>query len=252
MENNNDIAIEVKNLAVSYSGREILKDINFKVRRGAIFVVVGGSSSGKSTLMRQMIGIEKPDSGQVIIEGEDFTAADREKVKEIQQKFSVMFQSSGLFASMTLAENMALLLKKSTDLSEQRMMEVIEMKLKSVGIGGYEDFLPEEISGGMKKRAGIARAMTLDPDIIFFDEPSSGLDPVTAASIDGLIRELNKGLGTTMVVVSHDLQSILQIADTIIMLDKETKTIIAQGTPDELKNMEENEYVYKFFNRLPA
>ena len=166
MENNNDIAIEVKNLAVSYSGREILKDINFKVRRGEIFVVVGGSGSGKSTLMRQMIGIEKPDSGQVIIEGEDFTAADREKVKEIQQKFSVMFQSSGLFASMTLAENMALLLKKSTDLSEQRMMEVIEMKLKSVGIGGYEDFLPEEISGGMKKRAGIARAMTLDPDII--------------------------------------------------------------------------------------
>jgi phospholipid/cholesterol/gamma-HCH transport system ATP-binding protein len=163
----------------------------------------------------------------------------------------VLFQSSGLFASMTLAENIALLLEKYTELPEDKIEKIIEMKLAAVGLSGYQDFLPSEISGGMKKRAAFARSMALDPDVLFFDEPSSGLDPITSASLDELIVQINKGLGTTMVIVSHDLASILNSAHRIIMLDKSQKGIIATGTPDELRNSND-ERVYKFFNRIAS
>lgn len=243
--------IEVRNVTVRYGDATILKDINFEVPTGEIFVIVGGSGCGKSTLLRQLIGLEKPTEGSVLIDGEDLSNSSAEQKREIIRKFGVLFQSSGLFASMTIAENIALQLETYTDLSYDRINDIIRIKLGSVGLDGSEEFLPAEISGGMKKRAGIARAMALDPAILFFDEPSSGLDPVTAASLDKLINELRDSLGTTMIVVTHDLASVDRIADRVILLDKAVKGIAAEGTPEELKNSNENKSVYNFFNRIP-
>jgi phospholipid/cholesterol/gamma-HCH transport system ATP-binding protein len=180
--------------------------------------------------MRQMIGLETPDKGQVIIDGQDLINMTQKERIEFLKKVGVMFQSSGLFASMTIAENLELPLKAYTELTDEEIQKIIEIKLEAVGLSGTEALLPSELSGGMRKRAGIARAMVLDPDILFFDEPCSGLDPVTAASIDKLIVELNAGLGTTIVIVSHDLQSITTVSHRIIMLDKNLKGIIAEGT----------------------
>ena len=244
--------IEVKNVTVRYGDRTILKDISFDVNRGEILAIVGGSGSGKSTLLRQMIGLEIPIEGNVFIDGEDLTSAIGEKRRQIKRKFGVLFQSGGLFASMTIAENMALALQSYTELPDERIARINDLKLKSVGLSGINSILPSEISGGMKKIAGIARAMALDPQILFLDEPSSGLDPVTAASLDKLINELNQSLGTTMVVITHDLASIFEIAQYIIMLDKDSTHIIARGTPDEMKEMQDIESVYKFFNRIPV
>lgn len=243
--------IQVKDLSVQYGDRTILENVNFEIKRGEVFVIVGGSGCGKSTLLRQLIGLEKPTTGTILIDGEDFTTADDKRRKVILKKFGVLFQSSGLFASMSLYENIELVLEKYTHLSRERISKVIDLKLASVGLRGFENFIPSEISGGMKKRAALARAMALDPDILFFDEPSSGLDPITAASLDKLIMELNAGMNTTMVIVTHDLASILSIATRIIMIDRSVKGIIAQGTPDELKNMTGKKVVYDFFNRLP-
>jgi len=242
--------IEIKNLTVSYGERTILKDINLKVKKGEIFVIVGGSGCGKSTLMRQIIGIERPMEGTIFINGEDLTAAEGGKRRKILQNFGVMFQSGGLFASMDIGDNMALMLESYTKVDTDRIDDLIDLNLSAVGLRGYENYLPSELSGGMKKRAAIARAMVLNPDILCFDEPASGLDPVNAASLDELIKDINRSLGTTMIVVTHDLASIMNISDYIIMLDTETKGIIAKGTLAELQNFRENEYVYKFFNRL--
>lgn len=244
-----DNIIKVKNLTVRYGDRTILENVNFNIRRGEIFVIVGGSGCGKSTLLRQLIGLEKPTEGEIFIDGENFIEADKKKKLSLLRRFGVLFQSSGLFASMTLAENIALILEKYTDLDEDRIEKMIEMKLDAVGLNGFQDFLPSEISGGMKKRAAFARSMALDPDILFFDEPSSGLDPITAASLDELIKQINSGLSTTMVIVTHDLASILSVSDRIIMLDKSERGIIAQGNPDELRNSSDKR-VYNFFNRL--
>ncbi len=243
--------IEVKDLAVRYGDRTILENVNFQINRGEIFVIVGGSGCGKSTLLRQLIGLETPTKGDIYFENINFTSADKKQKNQILRRFGVLFQSSGLFASMTLAENIALVLEKYTDLPEDKIEKIIEMKLDAVGLNGFQDFLPSEISGGMKKRAAFARSMALDPDVLFFDEPSSGLDPVTSASLDELIVQINRGLGTTMVIVSHDLASILSVAHRIIMLDKSQKGIIAAGTPDELRNSPD-ERVYNFFNRIAS
>ncbi len=246
------VIIEVKDLTVRYGSSTIIKDVNFEIYDGEIFVIVGGSGCGKSTLLRQLIGLEKPTSGSIRINGEDFISSTENRKNDIKRTFGVLFQSGGMFASMTLAENISLLLENYTDLNIEQISNVVSLKLSAVGLGGCQNYLPEEISGGMKKRAALARAMTLDPEFLFFDEPSSGLDPVTAASLDELIKELNAALGTTMIVVTHDLSSILNIATRIIMLDKNKKGIIAKGTPDEMINITEIKSVYNFFNRLPG
>lgn len=242
--------ITVENLSVSYGNRDILSDVSFDIKKGEIFLICGGSGCGKSTLLRQLIGLEHPQNGKISIKGKDFLNCSKKERKEILKSFGVLFQSSGLFASMTLAENMRLLLDSYTKLSDDDKDKMIDMKLNAVGLAGYGDFYPSEISGGMKKRAALARAIVLDPDILFFDEPASGLDPLTSASLDNLIIDINKGLGTTMVIVSHDLASILNIADRIIMLDKSIKGIIVEGTPNELQNYKQNKLVYNFFNRI--
>ncbi len=242
--------IEVKNLTVSYNGRVILDNVSFDIFPGEIFVIVGGSGCGKSTLLRQLIGIEQPYSGSIIIDGKDLTTANPKERTEIMKKYGVLFQSSGLIASMSIAENIALVLETIKDLDNETIYDIIKIKLNSVGLDGFQDFLPAEISGGMKKRAALARAMTLDPRILCFDEPSSGLDPTTSAALDNLIKEINRSFKTTMIVVTHDLASILNISDRIIMLDKSVRGIIATGTPEELKNNRSNQIVYNFFNRI--
>ncbi|MDR0927380.1 MAG: ATP-binding cassette domain-containing protein [Ignavibacteria bacterium] len=241
--------ITVRDLKVQYGDRVILENVNFDIKRGEIFVIVGGSGCGKSTLLRQLIGLENPTEGQIIIDGEELTQADEKETVSIMRKNGVLFQFNGLFASMTLEENIALILERYTGLSPRQIKEVVDLKLSLVGLSGFQNYKPAEISGGMKKRAALARAMALDPNILFFDEPSSGLDPLTSASLDQLITELNSALQTTMVVVSHDLSSILSISHRIIMLDSEVRGILAAGTPEELSTYKDNENVYRFFNR---
>lgn len=242
--------IEARNITVKYGNLTVLENVSFKINKGEVFSIVGGSGCGKSTLMRQLIGLEKPTEGTVYIDGEDFTNSSGSLRRRILRKFGVMFQSSGLFASMTLAENIALPLETYTKLSRERIVEMIDLKLRSVGLAGFESYLPSEISGGMKKRAALARAMALDPLILVFDEPSSGLDPLTSANLDKLIMELNRALGTTMIVVTHDLASCLTISHRILMLDKSVRGILFEGTPDIVKDYRENPYVYNFFNRI--
>lgn len=242
--------IEVKNLSVEYDGRTILDNVSFDIFDGEIFVIVGGSGCGKSTLMRQIIGLETPNNGSILVDGQEFVNAKGKTREKILQKFGVMFQSGGMFASMDVGENISLPIESYTETDKERISELVDIYLSAVGLRGYENYLPSELSGGMKKRAAIARALALNPQILCFDEPSSGLDPITAASIDDLIRNINETLETTIIVVTHDLSSILNISDRIIMLDKNTKGIIAEGTPNELKSDKNNEYVYKFFNRI--
>jgi phospholipid/cholesterol/gamma-HCH transport system ATP-binding protein len=248
----NETIINVKNLTVKYGDLTVLDNMNFDIKRGEIFVIVGGSGCGKSTLLRQLIGLEIPETGDIIIDGFDFINADKNQRKQILLKFGVLFQSGGLYASMTLAENISIVLESYTDLTIDEIDEVIDIKLASVGLNGFRDYYPAEISGGMKKRAALARAMALDPEILFFDEPSSGLDPLTSASLDKLIMQINKIFNKTIVIVTHDLASILSISHRIIMLDKSVKGIIAEGTPEYLVNFKENKKVYDFFNRIPS
>lgn len=235
----------------AYDDRVIIRDVNFSIKPGEIICIAGGSGCGKSTLLRQIIGLERPTEGSVWVDGENFSDAEQKDRKRIQHKFGVLFQASGLFASMTIAENIKLVLETYTELSLERIHEIIHIKLNAVGLLGYENFIPSEISGGMKKRAALARAMALDPAILFFDEPSSGLDPVTAADLDRLILEINRSMKTSMVIVSHDLASIKTIAHRVVLLDKSQKGVIAIGSPEELENQNENKRVYNFFNRIP-
>jgi len=247
--NASNVIISVKDLSVQYENRIILENVSFDIYRGEVFVIVGGSGCGKSTLLRRLIGLEKPTTGTIIINGNNLTDANENETINIMNKNGVLFQFNGLFASMTLEENIALILEKYTGLTPTQMKDAIDLKLSLVGLSGFQNYKPAEISGGMKKRAALARAMALDPEILFFDEPSSGLDPITSASLDNLIKEINHSLKTTMVIVSHDLDSILNISHRIIMLDASVKGILATGTPNELKNYKENKLVYNFFNR---
>jgi phospholipid/cholesterol/gamma-HCH transport system ATP-binding protein len=241
--------IQVRDLTVGYETDIILENISFDVLEGEIFIVLGGSGCGKSTLLKHLIGLNSPLSGRILIDGEDITNCDETTFKKILRKIGVLYQSSALFGSMTIAENVSLPIKEYTDLPQRSVDTLVKMKLNMVNLNGYENHLPSEISGGMRKRAGLARAMALNPKILFFDEPSAGLDPVTSVELDNLIIHLNKSLGTTMVIVTHELQSIFNVAHRVIMLDKQTKGIIAEGSPMHLKDHSENPFVRNFFNR---
>jgi phospholipid/cholesterol/gamma-HCH transport system ATP-binding protein len=243
--------IQVRDLTARYGEETILEGVSFDVFEGEIFVILGGSGCGKSTLLKHLIALIRPYTGQVIVDGDDISRGDSQVVERLLRKIGILYQSGALFGSMTLAENIALPIMEYTDLSPELVSSLVRMKLNLVQLEGYEDYLPSDISGGMKKRAGLARAMALNPKILFFDEPSAGLDPVTSAGLDNLILHLNKSLGTTMVIVTHELQSILTVAQRVIMLDKGTKGIIAEGDPRHLRETSRNPSVWRFFNRQP-
>lgn len=241
--------IRVDGLTAAYGSNRVLDNISFRVFKGEIFVVVGGSGCGKSTLLKYLIGLYRPEAGKVFVHGLDLGEADDEAMQRYRRGIGVLFQSSALIGSMTLAENIALPLRQYRGLSPEVIDRVVKMKLGLVNLSGYEDYLPSELSGGMRKRAGLARAMAMDPTILFFDEMSAGLDPVTAAELDIMVRNINKGMGTTMVVVTHELESIFAIAHRVIMLDKTERKIIAEGDPRELKTKTSDPRVENFFNR---
>ncbi len=229
--------IEVSGLAVGYGDYVVQRDLDFTVNQGDIFVVMGGNGCGKTTLMRALVGLQAPLAGTVRYGGEDFWNAPEERRQRLQRRLGILFQGGALWSSLTLAENVALPLSEYTALTQAQIDEVVAFKLALVGLAGFGDFHPSELSGGMKKRAGLARAMALDPDILVIDEPSSGLDPLTARRLDELIVELRDSLGTTVVVVTHDLASILAIGDNSVYLDADTHTMIATGHPrDALQN----------------
>ena len=241
--------ITVSDLTMAYGDFVIQRDLNFTIRRGDIFIIMGGSGCGKSTLMRHLVGLKSPARGRVLYGDVSFWDAEPEQQKRMLRRFGVMFQSGALWSSMTLAENVALALGEYTDLSPADLQEVASLKLALVGLAGFEDFYPSEISGGMQKRVGVARAMALDPDILFFDEPSAGLDPLSARRLDDLILELRDSLETTMVVVTHELASIFTIGNNSVFLDPETRTMIAQGDPKALRDTSEDPRVRHFLTR---
>jgi phospholipid/cholesterol/gamma-HCH transport system ATP-binding protein len=226
--------IEVADLAIGYGGVVIQRGLEFSVGAGQVFVIMGGSGSGKSTLLRSLIGLQAPLRGEIRYDGRSFWQAAPDEREQMMRRFGVLYQRGALWTSMTLAENVALPLREFTDLDGDRIAETAALKLALVGLKGFEDFYPAEISGGMQKRAGLARAMALDPDMLFLDEPSAGLDPITAKLLDDLILELRDSLGQTIVVVSHDLASIFAIAGDAVFLDEERRTQIARGNPKAL------------------
>jgi len=232
--NTDETKIEIRDLTMAYGSYVVMRDISAQVKRGSVFVIMGNSGSGKSTLLRHMLGLQRPAGGDVLYDGSSFWGIDDEARWAQLRKYGVLFQSGALWSSMTLAENVSLPLLEYTDCSASDVEDIVRLKLALVGLNGFEDYYPSEISGGMRKRAGLARAMALDPEILFFDEPSAGLDPISSRNLDQLILELRDGLGATVVVVTHELASIFMIADDSIFLDADTKSMRAQGNPREL------------------
>jgi phospholipid/cholesterol/gamma-HCH transport system ATP-binding protein len=241
-------AISVRDLRVKYGEREILHGINFDVPAGQTLVILGGSGSGKSTLLRTLVGLETPSGGSIWMRGKDFAAMPESERDELRKKMGMSFQGGALFGSMTVAENVALPLREHTQLDESTIDIMVRLKLNQVGLSGFENYMPAQLSGGMKKRAAIARALAMDPDLLFFDEPSAGLDPVIAAGIDDLIVKLKKAFHITILVVTHELASAYLIADRMILLIK--GTIVADGTPDELRASTQPR-VRQFLDRVP-
>ena len=226
--------LTITHLTMAYGDRVIQRDLNFDIRRGDVFVIMGGSGCGKSTLLRHLIGLQPPQQGHVHYGDVDFWSAPPAEQEDLKRRFGVLFQAGALWSSLTLAENLALPLEEFTDYSRDTIGDIASLKLALVGLAGFEDYYPSELSGGMKKRAGLARAMALDPEILFLDEPSSGLDPINSRRLDELILELRDSLGATIVLVTHELQSIFAVANNSVFLDDETHTMIATGPPREL------------------
>jgi phospholipid/cholesterol/gamma-HCH transport system ATP-binding protein len=244
-----DVAIRVEDLSVGYGERVIQHGLTFDVRRGDVFVVMGGSGCGKSTLLRVLYGLMPPLAGRVLVDGVDLWSASADEQDAIRRGFGVLFQAGALWSSLTLAENVGLPLTEYTELGAGEVRDVVRLKLALVGLAGFEEYYPSEISGGMRKRAGLARAMALDPEVLFFDEPSAGLDPLSSRRLDELMLELRDSLGTTVVVVTHELASIFAIADDCVFLDAETHTMIAGGDPKRLRDESPDERVREFLNR---
>ncbi|MCC5793997.1 MAG: ATP-binding cassette domain-containing protein [Chromatiales bacterium] len=241
--------IEVRDLALAYGDRVVQEGLNFSIARGEVFIIMGGSGCGKSSLMKAMTGLLRPSAGDVWYEGQPYWAGDEQQRQEIRQRCGVLFQSGALWSSLTLAENVALPMRHRTRLSEAQIEELCAWRLALVGLRGFEDYYPNELSGGMRKRAGLARAMALDPEILYFDEPSAGLDPVSARLLDDLILELSASLGTTIVVVTHDLASIFAIAGRALYLDAGSRTQLALGEPAALREHCEHAAVRAFLSR---
>jgi phospholipid/cholesterol/gamma-HCH transport system ATP-binding protein len=249
MRSEGEAIIRVEDFTAAYDRQVILAHVNLEVYAGEVFVILGGSGCGKSTLLKHMIGLYKPAAGKILIDGEDIAAARGQKRLDILRKFGVMYQSGALFGSMTLLENVSLPLEEFTDLPPDAIRLIAMMKLQRVGLSGFANLMPSELSGGMQKRAAIARAMALDPRLLFLDELSAGLDPVTSAELDQLVLSLARSLKITFVIVTHELASIFAIADRVIMLDKQAKGIVAMGRPQELRDHSDNPMVRQFFAR---
>jgi phospholipid/cholesterol/gamma-HCH transport system ATP-binding protein len=247
--NKNETHIEVQDLTMAYGDFVVMRDLNFTIGKGEVFIIMGGSGCGKSTLLRHLIGLMPPAKGKVLYEGESFWDADPPARDRMMRRFGVLYQSGALWSSMTLAENVSIPLEEYTDLSPAQIKELVSLKLSLVALAGFEEFYPSEISGGMRKRAGLARAMALDPDILFFDEPSAGLDPVSARRLDDLILELKESLGTTVVVVTHELASIFAIGDNSVFLDPDTRTMLATGNPKTLLAESKDPKIRSFLTR---
>jgi phospholipid/cholesterol/gamma-HCH transport system ATP-binding protein len=241
--------IEVRELTMKYGPLVVMQDLNFEVERGEVFVIMGGSGSGKSTLLKHLIGLKDPAAGTILFDGEDFGAADAAARRRVQRRMGVLYQNGALWSGMTLAENVALPLEEFTELDDEAIADVVALKLALVGLRGFEAYYPSAISGGMRKRAALARAIALDPEVLFFDEPSSGLDPISASRLDDLILELKASFGTTIVVVTHDLDSIFRIADRALFLDIEHRTMTALGSPAQLRDDPPSDEVHRFLTR---
>ncbi len=244
-----DVHIEVSGLTMAYDDFIIQQDLNFKIHKGDIFIVMGGNGCGKSTLLRHLLGLKKPAAGDIYYQQQNLWQISAKERNKIMRANGVMYQSGALWSSLTLAENIALPLEEYTDLSAAEIKGLAYLKLALVGLVGFEEYYPSEISGGMKKRAGLARALSLDPDILFFDEPSAGLDPLSAKLLDDLIISIQASLGTTIVVVTHDLPSLFAIGTDAIFLDSASKTLIAQGAPNDLLKDCPNQIVQQFLSR---